>query len=329
MLGSGGMGEVYRARDRRLDRTVAIKVLPPEFAADPARRQRLHIEARAISSVSHPHICAIHDIGHQDGLDFIVMEHLEGETLAERLRQGALPIDQALRTAIQIAGALAAAHERDVVHRDVKPGNVMLTRSGAKLVDFGLAKMGLTALRQDAATETDTEAPLTAAGTVLGTLPYMAPEQIEGRPADTRSDVFSLGTVLYEMLTGRRAFAADTGANLAAAILKEHPPPVSTFLPTVDDALDHVVSTCLAKDPDERWQSARDVELELRWWPRARHGCRRSDRGSGASGSGSQPPRFCWRSRELLRSDSSIARTFLSVRFVPFCQCLRIRSSSP
>jgi serine/threonine protein kinase len=185
------MGEVYRARDRRLNRTVAIKILPPEFAANPVRRQRLHTEARAISSVSHPHICAIHDIGHQDGLDFIVMEHLEGETLAERLRKGALPIEEALSTAIQIAGALAAAHERDVVHRDVKPGNVMLTRSGAKLVDFGLAKLGLTAPEQDVATETGTDAPLTAPGTVLGTLPYMAPEQIEGRQADRRSDVFS------------------------------------------------------------------------------------------------------------------------------------------
>jgi eukaryotic-like serine/threonine-protein kinase len=259
-LGAGGMGEVYRARDTRLNRTVAIKVLPSHFADQADVRQRFEREAHAISSLNHPHICALYDIGRQDGVDFLVLELLEGETLAARLEKGALPLDQSLRYAMQIADALDRAHRQGVVHRDLKPGNIMLTKDGAKLLDFGLAKLQ----NQPADDETVTKA-LTAQGTILGTFQYMAPEQLEGKDADTRTDIFAFGAVLYEMVTGRRAFAGKTQASVIAAILAADPPPVSTLQATSPPALDHLVRTCLVKDPDDRRQTIHDVKLELKW----------------------------------------------------------------
>jgi serine/threonine protein kinase len=263
-LGAGGMGEVYRARDTRLERTVAIKVLPRELSADPERRQRLEREARAISSLSHPNICTLYDVGHQDGMDFLVMELLEGESLAERLQRGPLPFDQVLRTGMEIAAALHRAHRGGIVHRDLKPGNVMLTKSGAKLLDFGLAKAGAAAAinRTDIPTAST---PLTAQGTVVGTFQYMSPEQVEGKEVDGRSDIFAFGAVLHEMATGRRAFEGKTQASVAAAILERDPPPVSSLVPVSPPELDRVVRLCLPKDPDERWQSAHDIRVQLAW----------------------------------------------------------------
>ena len=266
LLGSGGMGEVYRARDTRLDRIVAIKVLPANVASDPDRRQRLDREARAISSLNHPHICTLYDVGHQDGIDYLVMELLEGQTLAERLIKGALPLDQAMQYAIQLADALDVAHRRGIVHRDLKPANVFISRSGssgtpiAKLLDFGIAKA--IALSPAAAT---VSATLTNEGTLLGTVQYMAPEQLEGREADTRSDLFAFGAVLYEMLTGHRAFPGENQASVIAAVLDSDPPPVSASQSLTPPALEHLVKTCLAKNPDERWQTAGDVKRQLEW----------------------------------------------------------------
>jgi serine/threonine protein kinase len=221
-LGEGGMGEVYQAHDARLGRTVAIKVLPQHLASDPARRQRLEREARAVSSLSHPNICALYDIGHQDGLDYLVMEHLEGETLAERLERGPLPSDELFRVAIQIADALDKAHRQGIVHRDLKPANVMLTKGGAKLLDFGLAKADGPAAAEpfSLAASPTMSRPLTAQGTILGTFQYMSPEQLEGREADLRSDLFAFGCVLYEMATGKRAFSGQSQASLIGAIMQ-------------------------------------------------------------------------------------------------------------
>jgi Tol biopolymer transport system component len=258
------MGEVYRARDTRLGRDVAIKVLPARLAEDPEFRQRLDREARAISSLSHPNICALYDIGHRDGMGFLVMEYLDGETLATRLTRGPLPLDQVLRYGIEIADALAAAHRKAVVHRDLKPGNVMLTRTGARLLDFGLAKPvagGHAAAGVHAAT---VSAPLTSQGTLLGTFQYMSPEQLQGQEADARSDIFALGAVLYEMATGTRAFDGRTTASVIAAILEREPAPIPSLQPLAPAALDDVVRGCLAKDPEERWQTAHDVSLQLR-----------------------------------------------------------------
>jgi serine/threonine protein kinase len=257
-LGAGGMGEVYKARDLRLNRTVAIKVLPVDLAAHPERRQRLEREALAVSSLNHPHICALYDIGRQDGVDFLVLEYLEGETLAARLRKGPMPHPLALRCAIEIAGALHQAHRRGIVHRDLKPANVMLTASGIKLLDFGLAKQPAAGLRGDDGSAT-LAAELTSPGTILGTLPYMAPEQLEGKETDARTDIFAFGAVLYEMITGQQAFRGASQANLISAIITSNPPPLAP------PALDRVVRTCLAKDPDERWQSAADLARELQW----------------------------------------------------------------
>jgi Tol biopolymer transport system component len=263
-LGAGGMGEVYRARDTRLDRTVAIKVLPAHLSDDPELRQRFEREARAISSLSHPHICALYDVGRQDAVDFLVMEYLEGETLAARLKRGPLPGAEVLRFAREIADALEQAHRHGIVHRDLKPGNVMLTRSGTKLLDFGLAKSIRPSPAADfLAADTPTEtAPVTAVGLVAGTLPYMAPEQVEGKEADARTDIFALGAVLYEMATGRRAFEGTSPASLIGAIMRADPPPIAA-LEQAAPALDRIVHTCLAKDPNERWQSAQDVRLAL------------------------------------------------------------------
>jgi serine/threonine protein kinase len=261
--GAGGMGEVYKARDTRLNRIVAIKVLPAALTADPDARQRLAREAKAVAALSHPHICSLFDIGHQDGTDFLVMEFLEGETLAERLTRGKLPIDEALRTGIQIADALATAHKAGIIHRDLKPGNAMLTTRGATLLDFGLAKPPPVALSAGV-TQVATQQPLTSAGTLVGTLQYMAPEQLQGLPADARTDVFAFGCVLYEMVTGRRAFVGDSPASVIAAILEREPAPMAGGSdPIPVPVLDAIVRTCLAKNPDDRWSSGHDVRVAL------------------------------------------------------------------
>ncbi|MBI3665069.1 MAG: serine/threonine-protein kinase, partial [Acidobacteria bacterium] len=266
-LGAGGMGEVYRAKDTRLDRTVAIKVLPAHLATNVESRQRFEREARAVSSLSHPHICTLHDVGHQDGIDFLVMEYLEGETLAARLKKGPMPLVQVLRYAIEIADALDQAHHKGVFHRDLKPGNVMLTKAGTKLLDFGLAKLrGPQASAVVGASALPTVAEeLTGKGTILGTLQYMAPEQLEGQETDARTDIFAFGSVLYEMATGRKAFEGNTQASLIAAILEHEPPPLVSLQPVAPPALDHLVRVCMAKDPDERWQAAGDLKRELKW----------------------------------------------------------------
>ena len=267
-IGAGGMGEVYRARDSRLNRDVAVKVLPGHISADPEVRQRFEREARVISSLSHPNICTLYDVGCEDGVDFLVMEYLEGETLYDRLRRDPLPAKEVLSLGAQIADALDRAHRAGIIHRDLKPGNIMLTRDGAKLLDFGLAKtaeMGAASVATSVLTEANTEKPLTAEGTILGTFQYMAPEQLEGKSLDARTDIFSLGAVLYEMATGKRAFAGGSQASLIASILERDPAPISTVAPVSPPALDRTVLKCLAKDPDERWQTARDVASELTW----------------------------------------------------------------
>ena len=267
-IGAGGMGEVYKAQDTRLDRIVAIKVLPSHLADNPDLKQRFEREARAVSSLNHPHICTLHDIGEQDGTDFLVMEYIEGETLADRLKKGALPLDQALRYAIEIADALDKAHRQGVVHRDLKPGNIMLTKAGAKLLDFGLAKLKASGSERGASVLSalpTKEKPLTEKGSILGTFQYMAPEQLEGKEADGRTDIFAFGAVLYEMLTGKRAFEGKSQASLIGAIMNTDPPAISVHQPLTPAAVDHVVRTCLAKDPDERWQTAGDVERQLKW----------------------------------------------------------------
>jgi eukaryotic-like serine/threonine-protein kinase len=265
-LGAGGMGEVYRARDTRLDREVAIKVLPAGISSDASLKQRLEREAKAVSKLSHPHICTLHDIGHQDGVDFLVMEYLEGETLEQRLSKGPLLPEQTLRYAAQIADALAKAHKLGITHRDLKPSNVMLTKSGAKLMDFGLAKQSGPAPLAQALTEmTIEQSKLTGEGTIVGTFQYMAPEQLEGKEADARTDIFAFGELLHEMATGKAAFSGKSRASLIAAILTTEPPPITQLQPLTPLALERVVQKCLAKDPDERWQSASDLASELNW----------------------------------------------------------------
>jgi eukaryotic-like serine/threonine-protein kinase len=264
LLDDGGMGEVYRARDTRLDRLVAIKTIKAFPHAGPAQLERFKREARAISRVSHPHICALYDIGEQDGVAFLVMELLDGETLARQLADGPLPLDRACAVAADVADALDAAHRHGVIHRDLKPSNVMLTKRGVKLLDFGLAKFRTGELDQDVQ-EPTRSIPLTQPSAVVGTLPYMAPEQVEGHETDARTDIFALGVVCYEMATGRRPFQASSHASLAAAILIHEPPPVSSLTPLAPATLDRIVRKCLAKNPDERWQSAHDLAAELRW----------------------------------------------------------------
>jgi len=267
-LGAGGMGEVYRARDTRLDRTVAIKVLPTEFAGDAELRARFEREARAIAALDHPHICAVYDVGQHDGVHFLVMQHLEGETLEARLAKvpTGLPLAQALKIGIEVADALDKTHRAGITHRDLKPANIMLTKSGAKLLDFGLAKLRpATPISMSGMTRLATTTPGTASGTILGTVHYMAPEQVEGRDADARSDIWALGAVMYEMATGTRPFEGTSPASIIGAILKDTPPPLSTRQPLAPAALGHVVERCLAKDPDQRWQSAADVGIQLEW----------------------------------------------------------------
>ena len=267
-LGAGGMGEVYRARDTRLERTVAIKVLASHLATSPEVRQRFEREARTISQLSHPHICALHDVGREGDVEYLVMEYLEGDTLADRLAKGPLPIEQTLRFGVQIADALDKAHRQGIVHRDLKPGNVMITKSGVKLLDFGLAKTferSLAGVNLTAIPTLMGNRNLTQEGTILGTFQYMAPEQLEGKEADARTDIFAFGCVLYEMATGKKAFSGESQASLIGSILHNEPAPVSTIQPTTPPALDRIVKTCLAKDPEDRWQSAGDVGKELRW----------------------------------------------------------------
>jgi len=270
-LGAGGMGEVYRAVDTRLDRIVAIKILPEHLSQSPEAKQRFDREARAISSLNHPNICTLHDVGHQNGTDYLVMEFLEGETLADRLIKSPLPIAQLLKYGADICEGLDRAHRNGVVHRDLKPGNIMLTRTGAKLMDFGLAKetptmaaVSSSSLTMEVTTPVATH-PLTGQGFVVGTFQYMSPEQVEGKEADARSDIFALGSVLYEMATGKRAFEGKSNLSVASAILEKEPEPITTIQPLAPPALDHVIRGCLAKNPDERWQSAGDIARQLRW----------------------------------------------------------------
>ena len=257
-LGAGGMGEVYAARDTRLERSVAIKVLPREFSDDAGRRARFEREAAAIASLSHPNICTLHDVGQQDGTMFLVMEKLDGATLAARLAQGPMTPAEAIACAIQIAEGLAFAHRAGVVHRDLKPANVMLTKTGAKLLDFGLAKLA------SGVAEHPTATALTFHGEILGTLPYMAPEQLQGNDVDARADIFAFGAMLHEMVTGQRAFTGSSQASLIGAILHFEPPRVTQVAPGAPPALDRLVSVCLAKDPADRWSSATDVLLQLK-----------------------------------------------------------------
>jgi len=267
-LGAGGMGEVYRARDTRLGREVAVKVLPQHLSADPDLRARLEREARAVSSLNHPHICVLHDVGHQDGTDYLVMEMIEGETLLSRLERGPLPPATLLTTAIEIADALDRAHRSGIVHRDLKPGNIMLTKGGAKLMDFGLARAAEAPVAPGTAvlSQTPTQGrPLTAEGSIVGTFQYMAPEQLEGKEVDARTDLFAFGAVLYEMATGRKAFSGKSQASLISSIMSSEPPAITTVAPMTPPALERAVKQCLAKDPDDRWQSAGDLRRELLW----------------------------------------------------------------
>ena len=279
-IGAGGMGEVYKATDTRLNRTVALKVLPPHFAHDPDMRQRFEREAQTIAGLNHPHICTLHDVGEQDGTRFIVMEYVEGETLADRLLQGPLSIDEVLQVAGEIVDALDRAHRQGIVHRDLKPANIMLARGDAtrrqgtaqtKLLDFGLAKWAAPE-GAGASMVQPTRMDVTAQGTLIGTLQYMAPEQVEGKEADTRTDIFAFGAVLYEMLTGKRAFEGKSQASLIGAIMKAEPRPVSHTQPLAPAALEHIIERCLAKDPDERWQDAHSIKLKLQWIARNRGG---------------------------------------------------------
>jgi len=278
-LGAGGMGEVYRARDTRLDRTVAVKVLPGHLSESREAKERFEREARAISGLNHPHICTLYDIGYQDGIDYLVMEYLEGENLAERLKKGALSLRKTLKIGVDVCDALELAHTRGIIHRDLKPGNVMLTASGAKLMDFGLAKAIGVPAKAAAGSGTAPPAftaaatalssspisPLTTAGTVIGTVQYMSPEQIEGKEIDARCDIFSLGSVLYEMASGKRAFDGKSQISLASAILEKDPEPISAIKPMIPAAFEHAVTTCLQKEPDQRYQTAHDLKLHLQW----------------------------------------------------------------
>jgi serine/threonine protein kinase len=320
-VGAGGMGEVYRARDARLNREVAIKVLPERFAATAESRERFEREARTISQLSHPNVCAIYDVGRENGVEYLVMELLDGETLADRLGRGPVPLEQGLRIGSQIAAALDAAHRKGIVHRDLKPGNVMLTASGVKLLDFGLAR----GFEGSGASMELTAAPtaardLTAEGSIVGTVPYMAPEQLEGKRADARTDVFALGSVLYEMVTGRKAFTGASQASLISAILTTEPPPPSVSQPMSPPALDRLVRTCLAKDPSERWQSAHDVELQLRGI---------SETLSSSSGVGTRPPAIAPARRTQTWLAWSIAAIAIAVALASWVRRSPSPASSP
>src|ERR1041385_8661457 len=276
LLGSGGMGEVYRATDTRLDRIVAVKVLASHLHASAELKQRMEREARAISALNHSYICQLYDVGSQNGTDFLVMEFLEGETLAARLTKGSMALPEVLRVGIAISEALAFAHRQGIVHSDLKPGNIMLTKHGAKLMDFGLAKSLSMATSASATNPPSFTAavtmsapsplsPLTTAGTIVGTVQYMSPEQIEGKEADARSDIFALGGALYEMASGKRPFQGKSQISVASAILEKDPEPITTVNKQVPASFERLLNTCLKKNPDERFQSAQDVKLELEW----------------------------------------------------------------
>jgi eukaryotic-like serine/threonine-protein kinase len=311
LAGAGGMGEVYKAKDTRLDRTVAIKILPPALAADPQFRERFDREARTISQLTHPHICRLYDVGHQSSTDFLVMEFLDGESLADRLtrsRGRPLPLQETIAVAIQIAEALDAAHRAGIIHRDLKPGNVILTAAGAKLVDFGLAKQGLSFSLTSAdghaspslTSPPTVTSPLTLIGSIVGTLQYMAPEQLDGKEADARSDVFAFGAVVYEMLSGRRAFQGKTQVSVMAAIMEQDPPPLASMDASYPAALTRLVEKCLAKDPKDRWQSVADLADELRWIAR--------ERGSRpAPAPGADVTRVSLRSRAIVAAALAVA----------------------
>jgi serine/threonine protein kinase len=262
--GAGGMGEIYKANDPRLNRTVAIKVLPSNIAGSPELRERFEREAKAISSLNHAHICTLYDIGNENGVDYLVMEFLEGETLSERLTKGPIPYEEVLKISIEIASGLDAAHHQGLIHRDLKPGNIMLTQEGAKLLDFGLAKLQLNQTDQNISAITQTT-PLTGANTILGTMQYMAPEQLEGKEADVRSDVFAFGAIMYEMATGKRAFEGSSNATLIASIIGQEPMSISAVIPTTPPLFERLVKKCLSKEPRKRWQSVSDLSDELRW----------------------------------------------------------------
>jgi pimeloyl-ACP methyl ester carboxylesterase len=272
-IGAGGMGEVYRARDMRLGRDVAVKVLPSHLSESAEARARFEREARVVSGLNHPHICVLHDLGRENGIDYLVMELVEGETLAQRIARGPLPTAEVQRLGAEIADALDRAHRAGVVHRDLKPSNVMLSKSGAKLMDFGLAResqragvLNTAASGPGAMSQSPTVAtPLTGAGAFVGTSQYMAPEQLEGREADARSDLWAMGCVLYEMATGRHAYEGPTPASLISSIMKDEPRPMLQLAPHTPPGLERVIRACLAKDPEQRWQSARDLALALRW----------------------------------------------------------------
>jgi len=301
------MGEVYKAADARLNRTVAIKVLPPHFADDPERRHRFEREAQAIAALNHPHICTLHDVGKQGDIDFLVMEYLEGETLADRIRRGPLPLDEALKVGIAVADALEKAHGQGVTHRDLKPANIMLTASGgAKLLDFGLAKLDQPAQPQrPPSTPPPTPAAAllntTTPGMVLGTMQYMSPEQLEGSEADARTDIFAFGAVLYEALTGKKAFEGKSQPHVIAAILSVDPEPVSKSQPAAPPALDFLVKRCLAKDPEQRLQSATDLMWELQWIA------------GGASQAGAHVPFAASGRRRTKRAQLALAVVILAV----------------
>ena len=336
VLGAGGMGEVYRARDVRLDRTVAIKILSALVASDQESRQRFEREARAIAALSHPHICTLYDVGEEaspggpgpERVQFLVMEYLEGNTLADTLRAKPLPLDQVLRIGIQCADALDRAHRTGIVHRDLKPGNIMLTARGAVLLDFGLARTLRSGPVSGVSVDGTVTSPLTSRGTILGTLHYMAPEQVEGKDTDARSDIFSLGTILYEMAMGRRAFEGNSAAGVMAAILEREPAPMSARKPPVPPLLEHIVARCLAKDPNERWQSAGDVMRELTWLAQS------GDRTSApekAAAPGRWPERFVWMSALVALTVVAVlaARTVATRRSTPAHSEMRLEIATP
>ena len=268
LIGAGGMGEVYRARDTRLDRAVAIKILPAHLAAQSELRERFEREARAVAALNHPHVCTLYDVGAQNGIHYLVMELLEGETMADRIARGPIPLDESLTYAIEIADSLDKAHRQGVVHRDLKPGNIMLTKAGTKLLDFGLArlKQASPAAQFSTASNLPTNlSALTVQGAILGTLQYMSPEQLEGKEADARADIFAFGALVYEMISGRKAFEGKSQVSVMGAILERDPVPLKTLHPTIPPTLDRVIHRCLAKDPDARWQTASDLAAELKW----------------------------------------------------------------
>ncbi len=334
-LGAGGMGEVYRAKDTRLDRTVAIKVLPTHLSSDPELKQRLEREAKTISSLQHVNICTLYDIGAQGDTDFLVMEYLEGQTLADRLQKGPLPTDQLLKIATEIAQALEKAHQRGIIHRDLKPANIMLTQAGAKLMDFGLAKPKLPNASQDLGTFTPSTptmnlasltsaaSPLTQKGSIVGTFQYMAPEVLQGADSDARSDVFSLGCVLYEMVTGRRAFDGKTQLSVMTAILEKEPEPLVNLQPTSPATLGYTVRTCLEKNPDERIQTAHDVKLQLAWI-----GSSSSQAGAPALPS-SKPRLKLWLAATVVFALAVIALTMALVSSSPPRRVLRVNLLPP